>query len=292
VARSGRTSWKVVLGWTLAAALVIGLFAFALSPIGLHNPSAGRLAGPVAAVKACETETPTSPFVVGKSVLSQHIRYIATRTDPLRPVTKFGGQPNWISAPQWPLSRSTGKQMTFVGQVALDRTTFPGVKGRMAYLFVTADDDGGIDSEPWNPDAGENAVIVQPGGTVTVEVANDRIGPTSETSVKDAASGQYVDRPVVYRVALGPHVDAPFIDDTAIVKLSTPEQDRYFSALDGDKIGGTPAFIQPAEFPCTANRLLLQIENPPFYLNLGDGGDGFAYINDEGTAGKFLSQSH
>ncbi len=249
-------------------------------------------AGGSTPVKSCETEYPTSPLVVGKSVLSQHIRYIATKHDPTTPVTKFGGQPNWISKPQWPLSRSTGKQMTFVGQVVLDHTTFPGAKGKIAYLFVTAFDDGSPESEPWNPDAGENAVIIQPGGKLTVTVAGDRTGPTSETLVPNPSTGKSAYQPVVYRVGLSPHLDQPFISDSSIVTLGTSEQDKYFSSIDGDKIGGTPAFIQPAEFPCSANRLLLQLEDPPFDINLGDGGDGYAYIDDTGTVGKFLSQSH
>ncbi|HNO61948.1 MAG TPA: hypothetical protein PKH44_15045, partial [Plasticicumulans sp.] len=35
-------------------------------------------------------------------------------------VTKFGGQPCWLKAPQWPLSRATGQPMRFIAQVALE----------------------------------------------------------------------------------------------------------------------------------------------------------------------------
>lgn len=35
--------------------------------------------------------------------------------------TKFGGQPDWISTPQWPVSEAWGKRpMKFIGQVRLD----------------------------------------------------------------------------------------------------------------------------------------------------------------------------
>jgi hypothetical protein len=283
---------KRIFVWAIAIVAVAAVVVLALLRSGGPRSYVLPGAAPVKDIKTCETEAPLSPLVLGKSVPSQHIGYIAMKQDPSTPVTKFGGQPNWISAPQWPLSRSTGKQMTFIGQIALDSTTFPGTKGKMAYLFVIGDEDGGLSFEPWNLDAGENAVVIQPGGRVGVKVASDRTGPTSTTTVKDPATGKYVDKPIAYRVAVNPRLDQPFINDTAIGKLSVSERDDYFSSLDGDKIGGTPAFIQPAEFPCSANRLLLQIEDPPFSLNLGDGGDGYAFMNDDGTAGKFLTQSH
>jgi hypothetical protein len=75
------------------------------------------------------------------------------------PVTKFGGQPVWVADPVWPLSRSTGQPMQFIGQIALDRDLFGDVPARMAYLFMT-DTDGS--AETWDPNAGENAVVLQP----------------------------------------------------------------------------------------------------------------------------------
>ncbi len=38
-------------------------------------------------------------------------------------VTKFGGQPVWLSTPQWPLSRETGQPMCFVAQIVLSSST-------------------------------------------------------------------------------------------------------------------------------------------------------------------------
>lgn len=87
-------------------------------------------------------------------------------------VTKFGGQPTWIQQPQWPISRETGKPMRFIGQVALDRTIFGSVRGQMAYLFMTDDDDY-VDGT-WEPDGGENAVVIQP-GRVTVLFPMDQL---------------------------------------------------------------------------------------------------------------------
>ena len=77
-----------------------------------------------------------------------------------RPETKFGGDPVWIDGPQWPLSRRYGCPMQFIGQVAIDPRVFPNAVARMAYIFMTDLDGGDL---TWDPDAGENAVILQPG---------------------------------------------------------------------------------------------------------------------------------
>src|SRR4051812_27277543 len=75
-------------------------------------------------------------------------------------VTKFGGQPVWLDAPQWPISRATGQPMTFICQIVLTPDLFGMVFARMAYVFMTDVDDI---VETWDPDEGENAIILQPG---------------------------------------------------------------------------------------------------------------------------------
>ena len=75
------------------------------------------------------------------------------------PDAKLGGQPVWLEAPQWPLSRTDGAPMMFIGQFPVPRSD-----GRIAYLFMTAEDPGL--RETWDSEAGENAVIIQPGGRV------------------------------------------------------------------------------------------------------------------------------
>jgi len=49
-------------------------------------------------------------------------------------VTKFGGQPVWLTAPQWPLSRTTANPMKFVAQIALDPAIFGDIL--VSYRFV------------------------------------------------------------------------------------------------------------------------------------------------------------
>jgi hypothetical protein len=84
-------------------------------------------------------------------------------------VTKFGGRPTWLTEPQWPLSRLYGTPMMFVCQVALASKVFGRLDAQMAYLFMTEysvmteySGQGGY-PETWEPTAGENAVLLQPG---------------------------------------------------------------------------------------------------------------------------------
>ena len=65
--------------------------------------------------------------------------------------TKFGGQPNWVTGPQWPLSEETENPMRFIGQIAL--TQLPGfvTPARMAYLFMTDEEDGDYVDGTWEP---------------------------------------------------------------------------------------------------------------------------------------------
>jgi len=91
---------------------------------------------------------------------SLHIEFRQVSARITRPETKFGGDPVWIDGPQWPLSRKVGCPMQFIAQVAIDPRVFPNAVARMAYLFVSNDQGG---EETWDPDAGENAVVLQPG---------------------------------------------------------------------------------------------------------------------------------
>jgi hypothetical protein len=251
---------------------------------------AGIAAGPTAAAQpaACESANPPAPLLSPEGVPALDIKYVPVAKEPEGFVTKFGGQPKWVGKPEWPLSRSTGKPMVFIGQVSLDHALFPGATGRMAYLFVTGDDDYVNGAEPWDPDAGENAIVVQPGDKPIVATTHSAKGPTTLTW----ATGTTSQRPVIYRAVFTPSQDPAFVGDTARQELTQQQNDAYETAIGPDKIGGTPDFFQGAEFPCSGERLLYQVGYQPFDLNLGDGGAGFAFINATGTAGRFLTQSH
>ncbi len=77
--------------------------------------------------------------------------------------TKFGGQPDWIEVPQWPLSKETGNPMKFIGQIDLSESIYKShnLAGKMAYIFMTDEDDEFVD-DTWIMDGGENALILQP----------------------------------------------------------------------------------------------------------------------------------
>ncbi len=205
-------------------------------------------------------------------------------------VTKFGGQPVWLLAPQWPLSRETGRPMRFIGQVSLDPDLFGPVEGRMAYLFITDDDDY-IDGT-WEPDGGENAVIIQP-GELLVPAQDLAAGPTLYRMVSRPGHERLVAEPCEFVARLTLSDDAPFVSEQDLWQGDEESSRRYRAALGGNKIGGTPGFLQGDEFPGEEFRqLLLQLDSTgaPFCVNFGDCGIGYAFLSRQGHTGKFLWQ--
>lgn len=87
-------------------------------------------------------------------------------------ITKFGGQPIWVAEPQWPISRATGEPMRFICQIALDTELFGEPAGRLVYLFMT------FVNNTYDPEGGENAVIIQPDGISDVATQPLLTGPT------------------------------------------------------------------------------------------------------------------
>ena len=197
------------------------------------------------------------------------------------PVTKFGGQPAWVDRPTWPLSRQTGRPMRFIGQVALDPRIFGTIPPRMAYLFMT-DDEEFVD-RTYEPEGGENAVVLQPGSFA---------GPALEIA----------EGPTLYRMAAKPGQDRLVAEPCELAvtldfgeELESEEDDESEEDQDGyaNKIGGTPDFLQDDEYPDGGPwRLLLQLDSSsvPFSINFGDMGVGYAFLSEDGTVGKFLWQ--
>jgi len=207
------------------------------------------------------------------------------------PVTKFGGQPTWLEAPQWPLSRESGKPMRFIGQIALTEEIFGSTVGRMAFLFMTDDEDDYVDGT-WEPDGGENAVIVQP-GEVTVPTQSLAQGPTLYRMVHPVGADRLVPEPCEFGVRLTLAEDPPFVAEQNRWERGDEENRRYYDAVDGNKVGGTPGFIQGDEFPGEQfTKLLLQLDSNavPFAVNFGDCGVGYAFLSADSRTGKFLWQ--
>lgn len=170
--------------------------------------------------------------------------------------TKFGGQPDWIGQPQWPISAELGKPMRFICQVHLG-DVFPEHTGKLAYIFMTEEDE--YADGTWEPDGGENAVIVQPQGEVDVPVEPLETGPSREEF------------------------------DIAIVEKEIDED-----SLEGCRIGGEPEFMQVEECPGPKGewRYFIQLDSCslPFEINFGDAGIAYAFINNTASKGKFLWQ--
>ena len=173
------------------------------------------------------------------------------------PKTKFGGQPDWLEKPQWPISPELEGPMRFIAQIALG-DVFPEHKGKVAYIFMTEDDEEYIDGT-WEPDGGENAVIVQPSAGYS-------------SNAEELSSG-------------------PSRDEFGVEIIKTEIED---DELEGCRLGGAPEFLQGDEFPEPKDewQLLAQIDSCslPFEVNFGDAGIACVFINRSATAGKFLWQ--
>jgi uncharacterized protein DUF1963 len=201
-------------------------------------------------------------------------------------VTKFGGSPVWLRASQWPLSRSTGRPMIFIGQIALAQVDlFPAAVARMAYVFI-ADDP----HMTWDPDAGENAVILQP-GSCDIPHCDLRSGPT--ISAYDPVTGAVCDEPAEFSVKLLRRPEPDFVMESRWHLWGTGELQHYISELQGNKIGGSPVLLADQRLPFADWRLLLQLDSrtTPFFVNFGFGGTGYVIANADCTRAKFLWQA-
>jgi uncharacterized protein YwqG len=180
--------------------------------------------------------------------------------------------------------------MRFLCQVALDPHVFGEIAGRMAYLFIT-DGETFVD-DTFDPDGGENAVIIQPG---TSEISTQPLltGPSLYKMVSHSSEEKLVPESCEFAVETSPGEDLEVIVEDE-QSHSSPQAWTQFTELWSEiKVGGTPAFLQGPEFPRGGNwRLLLQLDsaNVPFSVNFGDAGVGYAFLSEDGTSGKFLWQ--
>jgi uncharacterized protein YwqG len=220
----------------------------------------------------------------------QSIDFVEAKKPIREPITKFGGQPVWLTEAQWPLSAATGKPMRFICQIALSAELFGTPDARMAYIFMT-DGEEYVDGT-WEPDGGENAVILQP-STASVRVEAVTEGPTMYRMVKKFLKERLVPEPCEF-AAVGPMSDDPaYVPESERAEWSEEKWNEYAGALDGNKIGGTPIFMQSDEFPGPGSwKLLLQLDSTrvPFFVNFGDAGLAYAFLSEDGHIGKFLWQ--
>ena len=208
------------------------------------------------------------------------------------PVTKFGGQPVWIDEPAWPQSRETGNQMRFIGQIELREEHRFKTTAKMAYLFMTEEDDDSFVDGTYEPDGGENAVILQP-GTTQAPTTNKTDGPTLFKMVQEAGKDRLQKHSCEFAVKLSEVDDIEFVSEHDRFKLSKEDRAAVTGNFEENKIGGSPAFMQGDELPFGSEfQLLLQLDsgNVPFSINFGDMGVGYAFLNEAGDEAKFLWQ--
>lgn len=220
----------------------------------------------------------------------QSIEFIEVNKPILEPVTKFGGQPVWLTEPQWPLSAETGNPMRFICQIALDPELFGSISPRMAYIFMTDEEDF-VDGT-YEPDGGENAVILQP-GTTSAPVKALTEGPSLYKMTEKELDETLSEIPCEFAIKTTLADDQGFVQQSERNEWTDDEDEEYVNSLVGNKIGGTPIFVQGDEFPDNGPwNMLLEIDSceVPFYINFGDAGVGFAFISEDGTRGKFLWQ--
>jgi len=201
---------------------------------------------------------------------------------------KFGGEPFGLPKSLWPLSSSTGEPLQFICQIPFGPDLFPGASDAMAYLFMNASGE----AETWQPDGGENAVVILPVERLTsVFAVGD--APRLYRMVKKWWKKCREPESIVFACTLQLSEDPVFVPEEAQLRMEEPDRLAYLEALEGNKLGGSPLFIQSDELPFSKPwHLLLQLDsaNTPFWINFGDAGIGHLFINGNGTVGKFLWQ--
>ncbi|MEF2977900.1 DUF1963 domain-containing protein [Subtercola sp. YIM 133946] len=208
-------------------------------------------------------------------------------------VTKFGGQPTWLGAPEWPVSRRFGTPMRFIGQLRLSDAGHR--SSAMAYLFMTDTVTAGH-RVPQNRlmDGGENALVLQPGRNARLRTVPFETGPTAVTAQHRFGRSYPTAEHSVWRAELTPQSDPEFISEARYQRLGPADWQKYGAAIVGAKMGGTPNFRQGDAFPYgdPTWQLLLQLPalSTPFWLDFGYDGQGYAFVNRQLTSGRFCWQ--
>jgi hypothetical protein len=160
------------------------------------------------------------------------VTLVETDAAPSNPSTKFGGQPDWLGDPQWPLSAETKAPMQFVCQIHLADAWITEHADRIAYLFISGPDGG---EQTWSHDEGENCVVIQ-SSTERLPIPSIPWPPLDKL---DSPTGPTAsERTFVPR--LTPGGDPDYVhQENRTEQLGDPEE---------FKLGGTPVFIQDDDF--------------------------------------------
>ena len=178
--------------------------------------------------------------------------------------------------------------MTFIGQIVLPAEFCSGKSAvRAAYIFMTGAgfDTGAV--QTWDPEEGETRVVVQ-------AAARSPTGPTDYPDLLMRYQGSGAKRqlrPCEYAVVEVPAEESEYMSLGELDSAPAAEQERIMESWRGNKIGGSPFWVQGEECPFKAGKLLLQLEDGsyPFHLNLGTG-VGYVFLNAKCTEAKLLWQ--
>ena len=182
--------------------------------------------------------------------------------------------------------------MTFVGQIPL-----PGPAPRMSYLFITQDDEGLAST--YEPEAGENALLVQPGGRVPSFVTGlpQRTGPTlwrrGATWTEQIPVELHLDAQP-FTAALLPPYHREIADQDAARRGETVADDPADPFMRRSYVGGRPLFWQPWTTSVDPGwRFFFQLDGAEgwgedaYALNFG-GGTGYAMLSEDEHEGRFF----
>jgi uncharacterized protein (TIGR02996 family) len=237
-------------------------------------------------------------------------RYRRVRRSVTEPVTKFGGQPVWVAGPAWPLATG-GEPMQFVCQVAVPAFFGPPLAGKMVYVFALYPDFENWEEfcgtiTPLDPEAGDNAVVIQPGGDPPAPTWVLPVGAKGQRRrgrpicVAAQATGPTLydrkGRPGEWLVELKPGADP---DYTPIGREAIPDDDvweRYREQVYGEKIGGTPDWgngraseIDSLAYDPDWRRLLSYDYRAPHYSIWSDGGfEWSVWVTRDGRRGFLM----
>lgn len=222
--------------------------------------------------------------------------------------SKFGGQPNWINTPQWPIGPNEEEPMIFLGQITLDDAIFPNCGNVTAYIFFEGD---------FEPLYDENITIVlQTPETTYVDEENEYLtfideaeGPMlSEVLVKGEDEVAYNIYKVIYSEVEHEAVVTPQENYQSIEFDSEKGYHFLKPELAGNKVGGQPLYISgmstPPEVFTSENWLqLLQLAPTkgywtedfnqnflPFYIEMGDSALLNIFISKDYTKAKCIIQ--
>lgn len=195
------------------------------------------------------------------------IENFLSRKDDRPFITKFGGQPDWLEEPAWPVSYAwDNRPLKFIGQVRLN-DFYPELEElTLAYIFLTQPEnreDPFFDPDIIFPDEGENAILIQPNGKIPEYVNTEEF-------------------------RTGPTVDAKTVWIPRMTRIRESET-MDFKQIDEDKFCGIPALFQENEVERDCS-LLLQLHTNwlPFYVNAGGAPTLFTFLNDKKDEGFIL----